>query len=294
MIALVAMRPPERIADYPFIVDLQEVCSTSLGQATIRLWEDGGGELMGFTLLEGSYFTFEISPHAAFEILAGEMIAWAVEKLASTGKSPDFPVELETACLEENTQRCTVLERLGFVVQPVRTLHFRRSLKGPIRTPNLPDGFLIRPTAGEEEAEAWVALHRAAHGTENMTVDFRLAMMRTPEYDPTLDLVAVSPEGRLAAYVVCHFSPQENYLRKQRIGYTDPVATHPDFQRKGVARALLLAGFGRLMERGMDFVEVSTWGENIGMIKTAESVGFRRYSTTIFFNRPLPYNRDPA
>ncbi len=88
---------------------------------------------------------------------------------------------------------------------------------------------------------------------------------------------------------MCHFSPEENRLRQQKVGYTDPVATHPDFQRKGLALALLLAGFARLKQRGMQFAEVATWGENIGMIKTAEAAGYRVYSTTIFFSRiPSP------
>ena len=61
MLALVAMRPPERITEYPFIVDLQEVAGTLKGQATIRLWEDAGGRLVGFSLLDGS---FSIQPQS--------------------------------------------------------------------------------------------------------------------------------------------------------------------------------------------------------------------------------------
>jgi ribosomal protein S18 acetylase RimI-like enzyme len=230
---------------------------------------------------------FEISPGVAFDDLAGQMLAWAAERLASTGEPPTPPAELVIACREEDLRRIAFLERQGFVAQPVRTLRFMRSLKEPLPEPRLPEGFLIRPMAGEEEASAWVALHRAAHGTESMTVDFRLAMMRTPEYDRELDLVTVAPDGRLAAYVMCHFSPEENRLRQQKVGYTDPVATHPDFQRMGLARALLLSGFARLKERGMDLAEVATWGENTRMNKTAESVGYRVYSTTIFFSRAL-------
>jgi mycothiol synthase len=99
--------------------------------------------------------------------------------------------------------------------------------------------------------------------------------------------VAVTPEGRLAAYAMGHFSSEENRLRGQKIGYVDPVATQPDFQGKGLARALLLAGFARLEECGMEFAGVSTSGENTAMIRTAESAGCHRYSTTIFFKRSL-------
>jgi hypothetical protein len=45
--------------------------------------------------------------------------------------------------------------------------------------------------------------HRAAFGTEYLTVEERLATMREPEYDPELDLLAVAPDGRLAAYCMC-------------------------------------------------------------------------------------------
>ena len=53
--------------------------------------------------------------------------------------------------------------------------------------------------------------------------------------------------------------------------------------RMGLGRGLLLEGFRRLKGHGMDYAEVSTWGENTGMIHTAESVGYQVYSTTIFF-----------
>lgn len=282
MIDLVSARPAQRVTAYPSALDLQEIAGAGEGQATIRLWEAQGAPLAGFTLLDDGFLAFEVSPGAALDDLAGQMIEWA---LAASASAP--PEELTTGCEEVDTQRMAFLERLGFVAQPVRTLHFLRSLDEAIPAPCLPEGFSIRSIHGEGEAAAWVDLHRAAHETENMTVDYRLAMMRTPGYDRSLDLVAVSPEGRLAAYVVCHFSEDENRLRGKQVGYTDPLATHPQFQGKGLARALLLAGFACLKERGMAFAEVHTWGENTAMIRTAEAVGYRRVSSTIFFERAL-------
>lgn len=283
MINLISARPAERITTYPSIVDVQEISGTSEGQATIQLWEDICGEPAGFTLLDGPVLAFEISPQVDFDDLASQMIDWAKGQLASTDWSGYESIGLETACREEDIGRIVFLERRGFVAQPVRTLHFVRSLDKSIPKPCLPDGFLIRPINGEGEAQEWVRLHRAAHRTATMTVDFRLAMMRTPDYKRDLDLVAVSPEDQLAAYVVCYISEEENRLREQKVGHTDPVATHPDFQGKGLARALLYAGFERLKACGMEFAEVSTWGENIAMIRTAESAGYSLYSTTICF-----------
>ena len=135
MIALVCMRPPQRISQYPFIVDLQEVSGTLGGQASIRLWEDAGGAPVGFTLLDGTSLAFEISPGVAFDDLAGQMLAWAAEGLAAIGESPAAPAELVIACREEDLRRIAFLERQGFVAQPVRTLRFMRSLEEPLPEP---------------------------------------------------------------------------------------------------------------------------------------------------------------
>jgi hypothetical protein len=43
----------------------------------------------------------------------------------------------------------------------------------------LPEGFTIRPLAGEAEVEAYVALHRAVFGSENMTVAWRAHLAPT-------------------------------------------------------------------------------------------------------------------
>jgi hypothetical protein len=78
MIALVSTRPSERITAYPFIVDLQEVSGTVKGQEATRVWEDDAGRLAGFNLLEDSFLSFDISRDADFDVLASQMIGWAM------------------------------------------------------------------------------------------------------------------------------------------------------------------------------------------------------------------------
>jgi mycothiol synthase len=131
-----------------------------------------------------------------------------------------------------------------------------------------------------------VVLHRAAFGTPHMTIEGQLSWMRMPEYDPTLDLVAVAPDGALAAYVLCSISKEENLLTGRRVGYTDPVATHPKFQGRGLAKALLVTGLNLLRQRGMEVAGLGTGSWNMAMQATAKSVGYRVASTTILFEKP--------
>ena len=172
----------------------------------------------------------------------------------------------------------------------MRSLHMVRSLDKSIPTPQVLAGFSIRHVTDEQEAKALVVLHRAAFGTENMTVEERLAMMRVPEYDSELDLLVSAPDGRFAAYCTCSISQEENERTGRNEGYTDPVATHPDFQRRGLAQALLLTGFHKLKQRGMDTAVLGTSNENTAMQRTAKAVGFRVQSTKIWFAKPVSQN----
>ena len=286
---LVAVRPPERIVDYPSIVDLRELLDTSEVQANTFLWKDGNEQLVSFAIVRPAYgaLYFEILPQACAGDLAAQMVAWGVERMRNARQESGEPASLRTSSRDDNLERVALLERLGFVRQEQCTLHFARPLSDPIPEPQVPEGFGIRHVAGEHEAEALVALHRAAFGTENMTVEGRLSWMRPPGYDPELDLVAVASDGTLAAYAFCSISEEENALTGRKDGYTDPVATHPAFQRLGLAQALLLTGFRLLKQRGVETACTGTGSWNEAMQRTARSVGYRAESKTIFFKKPI-------
>jgi len=284
---LVVARPSGHIADYPSIVDLREMLDTSEVQANTSLWEDGNGQLVSFAIVRPAHgnLIFEIAPQARDGDLAAQMVAWSVERVRDVRPGAEEAASLQMSCRDDNLERVALLERLGFVRQEQYTLHFARPLSDPIPEPQVPEGFGIRYLAGEHEVEAHVALHRAAFGTENMTVEGRLSWMHTPDYAPELDLVAVAPDGTLAAYVFCSISAEENALTGRKDGYTDPVATHPAFQQRGLARALLLTGFRLLKQRGIETARTSTGSWNVAMQRAAQSVGYRAESKTIFFEK---------
>jgi len=96
-----------------------------------------------------------------------------------------------------------------------------RPLHDLILPPELPPGFSIRSLVGVNDVDAWVALHRAAFGTQNMTVEYRLAMLDAPGYDPELDLVVMASGGELSAYCVGFISQEENLLTGQKVGFIE-------------------------------------------------------------------------
>lgn len=82
-----------------------------------------------------------------------------------------------------------------------------------------------------------------------------------------LDLVAVASDGRFAAYAAM------NYDDANRLGIFEPVCTHPDHLRKGLAGSLMRAALHRAQALGARRVTVET-GDMIPANALYDSLGF--------------------
>lgn len=285
MIQLVLTRPLEYITEFPSAVGLREAFE---GMPDIRakthLWEATDGRLVAFAIEGGWTKPFEIARRFHDGDLVDQLVTWQEERVRKVGGT-----YLEAASWDDDVKRIAFLEQHGFVRQVWQqgTLRMERSLHESIPEPQLPEGYTIRHVEGEHEVEALVDLHRAAFGTEWMTVQFRLATMHTADYDPELDLLAVAPDGTLAAYTTCWLHREQDAFDGPKIGYTEPVATHIAHRWKGLARGVLLAGFRLLRQHGRDVSVVTPWSENVAMIETAKSVGYRVRARRLSFRRTV-------
>jgi ribosomal protein S18 acetylase RimI-like enzyme len=272
-------RSADRVSDYPGATDLREMLCQPELQARTRLWFDQHDHLIAFALVDAySNLLFDYLSHANSPELEGAIMQWGV----TCGELP-----LDAVCREDDVERVAWLTRHGFQPQAIRTLRFSRALSEPIPNPQLPPGFIIRSVAGESEIEALVTLHRAAFGTDHMTIEERRAMTSVPDYDPALDLVAVAPDGCLAGFCVCGIPREENAATGRSEGYTDPTGVHPDFQKKGLARALLLTGLQLLRDRGVEYAVFGTSSENAAIQAAARSAGFQVESSKVWFSKPV-------
>lgn len=289
---LTAARPAERQDEHPSPSSLAEMLSVPAHREGVRLWWDVQQRLAGYALVDVRYCNLylETHPEATGLGLEGEIIHWAAKYLPKGRRAWGLSTEsltLDASCRSDDGNRIAVLEAHGFEPLSDRSLRLVRRLAEPSPAPSLPPGFAIRGVTGEHEVEALVALHRAAFGTQNLSREDRLSWMRTADYDPDLDLLAVAPNGQLAAYCFCRISREDNARAGRNEGFTDPVATHPDFRRRGLARALLLAGMGLLREQGVDWAVMGTLSDNVAMQRAAESVGFQVAWEKLWFARRL-------
>lgn len=276
---MTSIRPAEHLNDYPVKVDIEENLASAVTRGNTRLWFDDEQPIAWAFVDEFSNLRWDLDPQYEDRIDA-ELVAWGESCIRKTFSDKELRT-LDTSCREDYAQRIVFLEQFGFHQTEDLTIRMMRDLSRPIPEPKLPLGFSIRPITGTQEAAAVAAMHRAAFGTDSMTTENRLTIMNTSEYDPSLDLIVVAPDGTVAANCICSVN------EASKIGNTDPVATHPKYQRLGLARALLLTGLRLLKGGGMFFAQLGTSGDNAAMQRTAESVGFKIEYKTIWFAKEV-------
>jgi ribosomal protein S18 acetylase RimI-like enzyme len=281
------VRSPLCLADYPSAIDLREILALPANQGRARLWFDAQGGLAGYGIVDHfDNLLFDVLPDGKVAETCREILEWA-EESARIGRTSSGPISLDVTCREEDAQRRKHLMEKGYDPSGLSTVTLVRSLAEAIPQPALPPGWTIRPVGGEGEVTALVALHRAAFGTDRLTVEERLSWMRAPHYLPALDLVLETAAGDLAGYCMCGIERESNEITGQRRGYTDPVAVHPEHRGWGGARALLSHGMVLLVQHEMTEAIMNTSSDNVRLLRLAFSLGYRVESTRVRYSRAL-------
>lgn len=290
-LAVLALRKrcttPENVTDYPSMTDLHELLNPlrSEQHKHIYLWEDEAGQIVASAQVLFPYCNlyFLIDPAYWQTSIKDEIVVYAREAIRRFNQEHGEEHTLDVPCRDTDEQKMQFLLDAGFERQSIETAVLVRSLLEPFPSPQLPSGFRLRHVAGEHEVEQCVELHRAAFGTQNMTVESRLSIMREPDYDPEGDLVIEAPDDTMVAYAICAIHPEENAQSSRKWGYADPISVRPAFQRRGLGTAVLLAGLRYLKERGAEEASFTTSSTNTAMLGLGASVGFHKLSSSVWF-----------
>jgi len=220
----------------------------------IALWEDAGRivALATYESLLGEAF-FSTSPDHAH--LKPEMLAYAEDHLSAPGKDGrrrlrafvnDFDLPFEQAVLDR-----------GYVKDPDSHRPMSQFvIPSPFPEIGLPDGFHLQGLADDNDLRKWDrCLHRGFnHPGEPPEdgIEGRKRMQSGPHYRKDIAIVAVAPSGDFVSFCGMWFDPAN------RLGYVEPVATDPDYRRRGLGRACVLEGIRRCGELGATVAYVGT------------------------------------
>jgi mycothiol synthase len=275
MIALAHVVPTDNL----HVVDLPyRLGSWALDYSdNIGLWVNAEGQLMAWAVMQTPFWAIDYVYHPRAEkSLHRQILAWADRRARTVlDTSIGHPMWFVNVFAFQ-TERIRDLEEAGFASQANvgedswSKVLMHRSADIPVVDYALPAGFSIRPLAGENEVEAYVQLHRAVFESRNMTVKWRTRTLRRPEYQSDLDLVAVAPDGCLAAFCVGWLDKD---AEEKPSGQIEPLGVHDDFRKLGLGRAILSEGLRRLYLCGADRVYVETDKHRNAALELYEAVG---------------------
>jgi mycothiol synthase len=159
---------------------------------------------------------------------------------------------------DQDAERLALLERRGYRKGKWVEHQWRRDLDQPIPVAPVPAGYTLRSLggldacagglgAGELPARSW-ASWRGFHPDEPdehyQGWEWYLNIQRCPLYRRDLDIVAVAPGGEIASFCTIWY---DDVTRSALI---EPVATVPEHQRLGLARATITEGLRRVQRLG--------------------------------------------
>lgn len=211
-------------------------------------WETETGELAAVMHpYGGGEIRVHIHPHIRGPQLEAEIFDCAWDRYAEETEHGKF---LIAPVFANDVLRQETLSSLGFSKQPGWNHHYWRDLIAPIPVLPAPDGYHLRSMGDESEhaARSWCSW-RAFHSDEpasNYDGDFSWYrnLQSAPLYRRDLDIVAVAPDGAMAAFCTIYY---DDYTRS---AVTVLVGTAAEHWRRGLGKSVLIEGLRRLQRLG--------------------------------------------
>jgi GNAT superfamily N-acetyltransferase len=241
----------------------------------IRLWHDAEGRLVAYAILgEDPSFDFQVLPDYEWTGVESEAYSWAIDFLSQLRQRNEtlWGGDLVSGARQDDAMRISFLETHGFRYSGrFAEVNMLRSLSEPIPELRVPTGYQLRELALSEisdraaaERDVWLPWT-----VGNVSTDEYARLMRLPGYHRDLDIVTVTSDGAIAAYVNGWIDPLN------RIGDFGPVGARPAYRRQGFTRLALLESLRRMKTYGMDRVCISTGISNTPALNLYTSIGFK-------------------
>jgi GNAT superfamily N-acetyltransferase len=256
----------------------------------LRLWERVDTELPSLAAWaihahkEGS---FDLFVHPALygtplhESVMDEYVAWAEVRARELGLKQLWPFW----AMEYDEVLARLHQAHGYVevkVEPAAPL-FARSLD-ELPTIQLPPRFTVQEVGNAADGRLRAAVTYAAFGLNDDWEGYAAAYSQfigSAVYDGTRDLFVRAPDGRGVSACTIWLDPIN------AIGLFEPVGTHPDFQGRGLGKAVMAEGMRRMQAAGMQQAIVGFDPNNAAAVALYTALGFRAEAYFTFPRKEL-------
>jgi mycothiol synthase len=166
-----------------------------------------------------------------------------------------------------------------------------------IPEPVLPDGFEVRTFQVGVDEQAWLEVNSRAfvnHAEQGrMTLADLQDRIREPWFDPNGFIliedrreVADGGHPRLAAFHWTKIEPAEPGHSRPTSGEVYVVGVDPDYQGKGLGKAVTILGLRHLKAHGLDVAMLYTDADNTAAVTTYHRLGFERSAVDVMYAAP--------
>jgi mycothiol synthase len=257
----------EWVGDEPgWVKSLQIWEADSVLVAAIGVWHEVGDDE------NRAYASIDVHPDWQIAPFADEVVT---KMVGETAAIVERSVDVRVGMLATSAWKRSAVERAGFV--PERVYHrMRTTIAEAIPAAVFPEGFTLRPLAGEDEVDAWVETFAAGfaehHDAPRQTSDEKLNRMRLPSYRPDLDLVLTDPDGALIGIALGQIEQLESGTQE---AWVRSLALRAEWRGKGLGRAMLAEIMRALAAAGHPVIWLTVDSENeSGAIGLYERAGF--------------------
>ncbi len=231
----------------------------------IRLWNQGS-EPVAWAWIRQATLGHEIHPRYRGGALHDELLDWFEAEAEGD--------ELRVSSLTTDAERLAFLRGRGYEIEDaahVFAYHLREL--GQLPEPVVPAGYRLR-TVEPGDFEARVELHRVVWAPSRVTPESYRNVQAAWPYRADLDCVVEAPDGSLVAYCLAWLDDAN------RVGELEPVGTHPDYRRLGLASAVCRFALHRLRAEGATRgIVYSIAGSEATALY--ESIGLRQHTRSL-------------
>lgn len=211
----------------------------------IQIWEkndqvngNAGSKIVAMAILNPlSYYT--LHSHPDFKFLESEIIAWVEQRWKQTQRDTQEEVMINTFALGTDNERIALLSNLGYQNVGLYEYPRTRPANAAILEQSPPAGFTIRNIQGEDDYPKLIEGIALVFNHNLFTEGVYRLMMKTSFYNQDLDLVAIAPDGSIAAFCMVRIDPVS------KIAEFEPVGTLPKYRKLGLAKSLMTEGLSR-------------------------------------------------
>jgi len=241
--------------------------------AAVFLWVNTDGRLAAVLHPEGPGEAF-LQVHPAWRSTDLEVAMMSVAETQFAVTQTDGRQRLVIWARQDDALRQDLLQRRGYARGDHPEFQRRRCMDKPIPRFQPPTGYTLRALGDESEHPArswlsWKAFHPDEPDERYEGWAWYRNVQRAPLYRRDLDLVAVAPDGELAAFCTLWFDDVT------RTAAFEPVGTHPAHQRRGLGKALMAEGLRRVRDLGATLCTVGSYSVAAGALYA--SLGFTEY-----------------